>query len=687
MRIARLCLLLLLLLIPLMGGQAGVVPLAVFGVLAAFGWVGWATEREASLPVRFPLRWPLLALLVVTIAAAFTSVYKSASVLGIWQAAVLAGAALLAAAMPLDRRQLYLGALAFCAGLLASIAYGWYQLALWLLGEHEFTWRIMSTWENPNYYAAFLVLCIPLLFVFARRAPIARWAFLLAGPLSFATLVMTQSRGAVLALLISLLVFLPLWGWVEGRLSARAVGLGAAGFAILIGLVLISPLGKRVLDPAVRAKQLHSQMFRVYTWRGSLDLLRDYPALGAGPNTFASVFGKYQQVGFTRNAHSIYLQSATETGLPGLLALLWLFGGVLSIAWRSFRATGTEEERLSRRSLAIALFAGVLGLLLHGFLDSHWNYPGIQLALLMMAALVWRLAEPDAAVKAAGRMRVLPAGVMLLVAVLLVPGAYAKIAADAARDLTAEPGQEAEIHRERERLYRQAVRLAPTNTAYLREASFYVTPDEGKKLLERAQRLEPTNPANWLYLGKIELYLVDYPAALAAMQAAEEKQPYFFDALFGMAQASWEMGDAAGCRKALRKIVSTQDGPRDRFRPIDVPDTFYTQAWYALGYLELREGDHAAAARSFANALESGKRFNAQFADEAQAMEELKEDNGYQIVQVVTLWSHRQLAEMADPAAAKEHRTQAEALRESAFSAVSPEQFSDIPDTPFPSVP
>jgi len=686
MRIARLCLLLMLLLIPLLGGQAGVIPLAVFGVLAAFGWVGWATERDASLPARFPLRWPLLALLFITIAAAFTSVYKSASVLGIWQVAVLAGTALLAASVPLDRRQLYIGTLVFCAGLLASIAYGWYQLAAWLLGKHEFTWRIMSTWDNPNYYAAFLVLCIPFLFILARRAPLARWAFLLAGLLSFATLVMTQSRGGVLALLLCLLVFLPLWGWVEGRLSARAVGLGAAGFAILIGLVLISPIGKRVLDPAVRAKQLHSQLFRVYTWRGSLDLLRDYPLLGAGPNTFASVFGKYQQVGFTRNAHSIYLQSAAETGLPGLLVLLWLFGGVLAIAWRAFRITGVDEERLSRRSLAIALSAGTLGLLLHGFLDSHWSYPGIQLALLLMAMLVWRLAEPRADVKAAGRARVLPAAAMLLVAVLLVPGAYAKIAADAARDYTAAPGQETEVSRERARLYLRAARLAPTNTAYLREASFYLPPAEGEKLLERAQRLEPTNPANWLYLGKIELYLGDYRAALAAMKTAEEKQPFFFDALCGIARASWELDDAAGCRAALKKIVATQDGPRDRFHPIDVPDTFYTQAWYALAFLDLRYGDRSAAARSFQNALESGKSYTAQFADEAMAVAQLKEDGGYGIVQVVMLWSHRQLAELGDPAA-EDHLVQAEALRESAFSNVPPEHFADIPDTPFPSVP
>jgi O-antigen ligase len=690
MRIARLCLLLLLLLIPLVGGQAGVVPLSMFGVLAAFGWLGWALERDATLPVRFPLRRPLLALLAITVAATFTSVYLPASVLGIWQVAVLAGATLLAAAVPLDRRQLFIGALAFCAGLLASFAYGWYQWADWLAGEHEFTWRIMSTWGNPNYYAAFLVLVIPLLLVLARRAPLLRWAFLLAGLLSFATLVMTQSRGALLALLLCLLVFLPLWGWVEGRLSARALGLGAAGFALFIGLVLLSPLGKRVLDPAVRARQLHSQTFRVYTWQGSLRLLRDYPALGSGPNTFASVFGKYQQVGYTRNAHSIYLQAATETGAAGLLALLWLFGAVLAAAWRAFRAPGEDGEGLLRRSAAVALFAGVLGLLLHGFLDSVWTYPGIQFAVLLPAVLVWRLAEPQAAVKAAGRARVLLPGAMLLVAALLVPGAYAQVAADAARDMIARPGYEAEARQERGRLYGRAVRLAPANTAYLREASFYVSPDEGEKLLRRAQRLEPTNPANWIYQGRIAQHVGDYPALLSAMTAAEEKQPYLFPALLGIAQARWKLGDPAGCRAALEKIVSTQDGPRDRYRPIDVPEPFYTQAWYALARLDLRAGDRDAAIRKLERALESARRFTEKFADEASALAALEGGTGgYDTVQEVRLWSHRRLAALlatTDPAAAA-HRAAADALRASHFAAAPPAQFADIPDTPFPGLP
>jgi len=684
MRIARLCLLLLLLMIPLLGGQAGVTPLAVFGVLAAFGWLGWATERDTSLPARFPLYWPLAALIAVTVVATFTSVYTSASVLGIWQVAVLAGAVLLAAAVPLDRRQLFAGVLAFCLGLLATIIYGWFQWGSWLASGHGLSWRILSTWENPNYYAPFLLLGMPSLLVLARRSRhvMLRWGFGLLAFCSLATLVMTQSRGGVLALLLCLLVFLPAWGWVEGRLSARTLGLGAVGFVILIGLMLLSPLGKRVLDPAVRARQLHSQMFRYYTWQGSLRLLRDYPVLGAGPNTFPSVFGKYQEVGYTRNAHSIYLMAATETGVVGLLVLLWLFGAVLVPAWRAFRAPGKDDESLLRRSLAIALFAGTLGLLLHGCLDADWGYPGIQLTLLLSVVGLWRL-DPKFAVHPAGRARVLLPAVMLLVAVLLLPGAYARLYADRAVALTRpeERDQRAEV-------YRQAVRLAPTNTAYLREAGLSVPRAEGEKLLARAQRLEPTNPANWLYLGKIAVAAGDDRTALAAMTAAEEKQPYLFPALLGIAQACWKLGDIAGCRAALAKILRTQGGPRDIYRPIEVPEPFYTQAWYALADLDLQKGDRQNAVREFARALESGQQFTAGFTEEAQAQALLQGDDGGQnMVRITMFLAHKQLETLlraTEPSTAQTHHNEAESLRETYFSDVPAKLMAEIPATPFP---
>ncbi|MHB9110472.1 MAG: O-antigen ligase family protein [Armatimonadota bacterium] len=639
MRIARLCLLLLLLLIPLLGGQPGVVPLAVFGVLAAFGWLGWATEREAALPAGFPLRWPFLVLLGFTILTTFTSVYKPASVLAIWQLSVLAGAALLIAAVPLDRRQLLIGVGAFCAGVLASIVYGWYFWAKWNLAPHEFSWRIGSTWINPNYYAAFLVVILPALVILARQGKTAFWRWgvgALAG-LTLMTLMMTQSRGGVLALLLCLLFFLPAWAWAEGRLSACTLGLGAAGFAVLIGLLLLSPVGQRVLDPEIRVKQLHSQMFRYHTWRGTLDMIRDYPVLGSGPNTFASAFGKYQLAGFTSNPHQMYLLAAAETGWAGMLALLFFFGGIAWVGVLAIKRAG--EDRLPRVG-GVALLASLLGLLLHGLVDADWSFPGIQLTLVLQAVLLWRLLDPLFA--PASRLRILLPVLSLGVAAMLVLGAYAASFAEKGRD----PGSQA-TRGERAEFYRMALRLAPTNAEFLRRASYSVPPETGREYLAAAMRLERTNAANWQLRGLLNLQQRDYAQALADFRAAAEKEPGNFVTLLGIAQASFKLEDYAACRRALEQILATRGTLRDTYRPIDVPVPAYAQARYALAVLDLRTGRNARG--ELEQTLAEVRKYQQEYKDEATALEQHFGSKEKQLIEKIEALAGQQLAPTVGP--------------------------------------
>ena len=640
MRIARLCLLLLLPLIPLLGGQPGVMPLAVFGVLAAFGWLGWATERDAALPQVIPLRWPFLLLLGLTILSTFTSVYKPASVLGVWQLVVLGAAGLLAAAVPLDRRQLLIGVGAFCAGVLISLVYGWTFWVKWQLAPHDFSWRIMSTWINPNYYAAFLVMLLPALAVLARAARGAwRWGAGALAVLALLTLVMTQSRGGALALLVCLLFFLPAWAWAEGRLSARTLGLGAAGFIVLVALLLLSPVGKRVLDPAVRAKQLHSQMFRYHTWRGALRMTHDHPWLGSGPNTFASAFGQYQLAGYTTNPHSIYLQAAAETGWPGLLALLVFFGGV---AWTGIRAARQAGGDRLRKAAGVALPASLLALLAHGVVDADWSFPAIQLALVLQAVLLWRLSDPP--VRPAPKWRALPPVLALAVAAHLVIGAYAATYAEKGRD----PGSGA-TRAERTAHYRMALALAPTNAEYLRRASFFVPADTGRDYLAAAMRLEPANAASWQLRGFLNLQQQAYGDAQADFRAALAKEPGNLATLLGLAQASYRLDDLAACRDTLRQILATRGSLRDTYRPIDVPVTAYAQAWYALAVLDLREGTPARAA--FAQTLAEVRAYLQAYQDEAEALEVHHGTSEKALIERIGALAEGQLTPTAGPSA------------------------------------
>jgi putative inorganic carbon (HCO3(-)) transporter len=633
MSIARLCLLLAVFLLPLLGGKSGVLPLAIFAVLATGGWLGWATVKPRPGWRAVPLGWPLLAVLGVSVLATVTSVYRPASVLGIWQAATVAALTLLAFQVPLTRAQLWAGARLFGAGVLISLLYGFWGSLTWV---DPLAWRVQSTWENANFYAAFLLLSLPLLAVLARIAPRQdeRVGYGLVVLLGLAALVLTQSRGGLLAFLLALLVIAPAWLWAEGKLSAKGIGLLAAAFVVFLGLVLVSPLGKRVLDPALRAKQLHSQMFRVYTWQSDLRMIQDRPLLGFGPGTFPSVFGRYQIAGYTRHGHQIYLQAAAESGVLGLAALLWLFGAVGAVGIGVLRAASPSppaplpEERGGKaaRLVAVGLLGGLLALALHGLVDSDWLYPGIQLTLLLGAALVWHLRGDD---RRETRMpawaaAALPIG-MLAISLALLTGTRAEQAMADGEGLLGlamvetDARRQSELFQEALTTFRGGVNLAPTNARYLRQASIYVPRDEGRDYLLRAQAIEPTNSANWLFWGNFCFQGKQYADARAAYTRAVREQPHLHPALYGLGKVAWKLGDRAAALAAMTEILATIGTPLDVYHPIEVPEPWYTQAWYAKAVLLHLSGDRDEASKAYGMAMGAAAKYERGFSKEAEA--------------------------------------------------------------------
>ncbi len=684
MVIARVCLLLIVFLFPLLGGTSGVVPLAVFALLAAGGWIGWAIAKPQSSLAAFPLRWPLLGFGLITVLTAFTSVYRPASVLGVWQIIILIAVAWLAGAVPLDRRQLTIGIAAFALAVLCGMLNGWSSWLEWLIGKGQVDWRIQSTWENANFYAAFLIISLPLLVMLARHAVDrrARWVLSATVLLGLAALVMTQSRGGLLAFFLAMLFFIPVWLWTEGVLSTRTIGLASIGFMLLIGLALVSPVGKRVLDPQLRAAQLHSQMFRLYTWQDALRMAQAHPWLGTGPGTFASAYGRYQTAGYTRHGHSIYLQAAAEMGWPGMLVLVWLLAALATLGVRALRRGRAEDNKLIS-GLATAQLAGLLGLTLHGLVDADWLYIGIQLTLLLPAVLVWRLVEPEVAARPVPDwVRALAPATISLVALLLLPGVQAQQLVTTAQqtdDATARPT-----------LYRQALNLAPTNTAYLRAASGQLPYAEAHAALLRAQALEPTNAANWLFFGHLELRAGDKHAARAAYRTAVEKQPKFLSALYGMALTSWQLDDAASSREALGAIIATIGTAFDQYHPVDVPEPWYTLAWYADAELARRTGDARIAIAAYRHAIAAAALYEKGYSNEAEAVALITGTQAERLrIRVVAILAHERLAALLhdrSPSEANLHRAAASAMLREITKLAGREVSipATLRDTPFP---
>ncbi|OGX26353.1 MAG: hypothetical protein A3J51_05010 [Omnitrophica WOR_2 bacterium RIFCSPHIGHO2_02_FULL_45_21] len=132
---------------------------------------------------------------------------------------------------------------------------------------------------------------------------------------------MTVSRGAWLAFLTSIL-FMSIW------IHALAVFLLILGMFIIATYVFYPPfLKERLIKFFVFSDT--SSIDRKFIWRAGWKMFISNPWIGVGLGTFMFNFKKFIAEDYQYSAayaHNCYLQMASEMGLIGLLAFLFILG-------------------------------------------------------------------------------------------------------------------------------------------------------------------------------------------------------------------------------------------------------------------------------------------------------------------------------------------------------------------------
>jgi putative inorganic carbon (HCO3(-)) transporter len=96
----------------------------------------------------------------------------------------------------------------------------------------------------------------------------------------------------------------------------------------------------RPADPA----GMETVSFRLELWARTLAMLQGAPFTGVGLNAFPLVqpdlypILRHEASGFVPHAHNVYLQTAADLGVPGLIAFLALLGAVALAARRGLAA-------------------------------------------------------------------------------------------------------------------------------------------------------------------------------------------------------------------------------------------------------------------------------------------------------------------------------------------------------------
>jgi O-antigen ligase len=263
--------------------------------------------------------------------------------------------------------------------------------------------RASGTYVNPDHFAGFLELVLPL--------PLA---FLMAGRVSVITRVLLAY--ATLAILGGMAVTFSRGGWV----AAAAGMVMLLGFLLchrnhalraLLALVLLLGVGgfftehylstspgfmRRVLRPDENGPGVLDTDSRLQMWQAAVHMWEDHPWWGVGPGHFDYRFREYRPDGFQNrpeHAHNDYLELLADWGVAG--GLIVLGGVVIFIVGlvRTWPHVRREENTFgtgmsSRYAFFLGALSGLFALGVHSLVDFNLHIPANALAGVTILGLL-----------------------------------------------------------------------------------------------------------------------------------------------------------------------------------------------------------------------------------------------------------------------------------------------------------
>jgi len=323
----------------------------------------------------------------------------------------------------------YLAWAACGTGLLLSLT----GIIQYLSGERERIYGHFVTdgpsfgpFVNKNHFAFQMELLVGLSFGlwlsecrrYGWRSPTTVGVFFILG-LMFAAVILSQSRGGVLALIISLIVASVS---AISRISyRRTLGIG---LILLIGLsaAWLLWLGNEAVFSRLATLWHLEADNRTPVWQNAWRLILLFPLTGTGGGgyTIAELATRPHHLGpvISTTAHNEYLEAWIEGGIVRGATTLMVVFFALRHAWRAYR--------LQRETLDLGLFVSLSAVAVHSIIDAGLHVPSVALGTTIVAIFAAARASPFSLRAAAPEpmiRRSVQSGLLLAMAVLALAAA------------------------------------------------------------------------------------------------------------------------------------------------------------------------------------------------------------------------------------------------------------------------
>lgn len=271
---------------------------------------------------------------------------------------------------------------------------GWQDISS--LNPEQVMTRVYGTLKpfNPNLLCGYFVSAISVLYgLFAyycfiekkKRISITLFS---ASILTTVTMLLTGCRGGYMGWFAIVCAILAIsYKFIKPELKKLYYKI-LGGLAVLSASVIVFylPLRTRILSIfAFRSDSSNSFRFNVY--HSCIEMFKDNWLLGIGVGNlnFREIYGLYMFSGFDAlSAYNIYLETAVESGIFALLTFVSFLGLVLH---KGFKFIFNSDNMKDLILVSIAVVS-IIGLMIHGMVDTVFFRPQIQTNFWLMVAVI-----------------------------------------------------------------------------------------------------------------------------------------------------------------------------------------------------------------------------------------------------------------------------------------------------------
>jgi len=248
--------------------------------------------------------------------------------------------------------------------------------------------RLTGTFGNADHLAGYMEMALPLVlglfltgFLGTKRFLLVCLTFLL-----LTALILSLSRGGWFASITGL-TLMAAFLLFDRHFKRKRLVLAIIGVTLAAAFIVLSttPVVERILT--LTEKDADTNLYsRLLGWRGTIKMIEDYPLLGTGPGTYATVFNQYQPPGLASRrftAHNDYLHFIAEIGLPIMFVMVWM---ILSLYRKGFRKLKNPSRLV--RGITLGAMSGITAILVHSFGDFNLHIPCNAIVFTVLAAIV-----------------------------------------------------------------------------------------------------------------------------------------------------------------------------------------------------------------------------------------------------------------------------------------------------------